>query len=153
MGKREVFAGVFVILVLAGVIIGARKARNTPKVPAATPSPEAVEKIKKAFNFTIPSDVEKADLKKVGNIDGIGIATRKFQNGKFEFMVLVDLPVIQTGKPYEVWLEKTGGDKFFLGNLRLAKGGYLLEFESGTDYSDYGKVRIVQERDILEGSF
>ena len=47
------------------------------------------------------------------------------------------------------------------GRLRIAKGGYLLEFQSSTDYSSYDNAVVTLERvadsvpeeHILEGSF
>jgi len=47
------------------------------------------------------------------------------------------------------------------GRLTLAKGGYMLEFESSRDYSEYSEVVVTleavddkkPEKHILEGSF
>lgn len=154
MEKKQAIVGLFVILAIIGVAVGINKAKKGPAVPLTLPSPSVTEEIQKTFNLTIPSDVEKTDLNKVGDVEGMGIVTRKWQNGKFELTVLADLPETETGAPYQVWLQKTSGEKLFLGDLRVAKGGYLLEFESGLDYSSYQKVIIATSKtNVLEGSF
>lgn len=154
MTRKELLVGIFVILAIIGIAIGVKKAKKTSQVPLTLPSPSAVEQIEKTFNLTIPADVERIDLKKVGDVEGVGVATRKWRNGKFELTILANLPDPEAGQPYQTWLQKDGGEKIFLGNLRIAKGGYLLDFESAINYSDYKKVIVAtQKANILEGSF
>jgi len=154
MTRKELLVGIFVILAIVGVAIGVKKAKKTPLLPLTLPSPSVVEQIQKTFNVTIPTDVEKTDLTKVGDMEGVGIATRKWQNGEFTLTILADLPDPAAGELYQAWLQKDGGEKIFLGNLRIAKGGYLLDFESTTNYPDYKKVIVAtQKANILEGSF
>lgn len=95
-----------------------------------------------------------------------GLATRIFENGKFVFTVLANLPDPQPGYLYQIWLVKgspTDPDYnvVSMGSLRLAKGGYLLDSEGNIDYSDHGSVIVTLEKTvtkvpgqhILEGSF
>jgi hypothetical protein len=96
----------------------------------------------------------------------MGIATRKQENGTFIHVVLADLPDPEEGSFYEGWLVRgevgdTDFDFISTGKMILAKGGYLLEFESTTDYSDYPGVVITLEEaedenpetHVLEGIF
>jgi hypothetical protein len=154
MTRKQVIIGLFVILVIAGIVIGVTKAKKTPRVPTTLPTPSNQESIENKFNVNLPDDVEKADLKKTGEIEGLGLATRKFQNGKFTFTVMADLPEPTFGT-YQVWLEKDAATKIFLGNLTLAKGGYLLDFESETNYTDYKKILVSEGTNVsvLAGSF
>ncbi len=167
---RDIVIGIIILVVVLGGIYLIRKQRNTP-APLPTPSPvsQFEQGLKDKFNITVPDNVEKADLKNVSgkpeNI-GEGLATRIFENQKFTFTALANLPDPVPGYFYQVWLVRgTPQDANYnilpLGAMRLAKGGYLLEYESTKDYSDYKNVVITLERvlgtkpqeHILEGSF
>ena len=163
MRTREIVIGLIILAVVAGAIVWIRRAR-TAQEPLPTPSIE--EKIEKTFNLEIPDDVERADLRDVSGGTGSGIATRKYESGRFTHAVLADLSDPTLGTFYEGWLVKgKEGDANFAfvstGRLRVAKGGYLLEFTSSVDYSPYNGVVITLERvddkrpevHILEGSF
>jgi hypothetical protein len=107
-----------------------------------------------------PEDVDKAQLRDITGGTSSGMAIRIFEDGKFKHMVLADLPEPVTGVFYEGWLVKDN-DFFSTGKMRIAKGGWILEFESNVDYSDYNKVVVTQEliddenpeTYILEGEF
>ncbi len=143
MNKRDIVIGFIIFAIVAGIILWTRKPRVTPvEVPTPTSSPQ--EKIEEVFNYTIPEDVEKVELKDLTNSGANGIATRKYENNKFEFVILADLEDPKEGF-YQGWLTKgkegeVGFSYVKLGNLRLAKGGYILEFESPTDYTSYSQV-------------
>ena len=163
MRTREIVIGVIILAVVAGAIVWIRRAK-TAQEPLPTPSIE--EKIEKTFNLEIPEDVERADLNDVTGGTGSGIATRKYASGRFTHALLADLPEPASGTFYEGWLVrgKEGEANFAFistGRMRVAKGGYLLELTSSTDYSDYKGVVVTLERvddkkpeaHILEGSF
>lgn len=160
MGRKEIFIGLFVILTIVGIAVGVKKAKS-PKSPLVIPTPGVQKKIEDAFKLVIPEDLERVELNKISDIEGTGIATRKYQNGKFSHMILADLPDPENGMFYQGWLQKDEGNIISTGKLRLAKGGYLLEFESNIDYSDHKKVFVTLEKvldnnlekRILEGSF
>ncbi len=162
MNKRDIVIGFVIFAIVAGIIFWTKKPRVTPiEVPTPTPSP----KIEQVFNYEIPEGVEKIDLKDITGSGFGGIATRKYENGKFELVVLADIEDSSEGS-YQAWLAKgkegeVGFSYVKLGNLRVAKGGYLLEFESSTDYTSYNQVLVtLEEKDdtkmekrVLEGSF
>jgi len=157
MKRRDIVIGLIVLAVLAGIIYLTRRQEQQPELQT-TPSIE--ERLEESFNLEIPEDVEKAELSDVTGGSSTGIATRKYEEGKFTHAVLADLPEPAEGKFYEGWLVK-GEEVVSTGRLRVAKGGYLLEFESSTDYSDYKTVVVSEEevadatpeKHILEGSF
>lgn len=163
---RDILIGIVIlILVLVGIYL-IRKPRTTIPAPTPTPISNFEQKMKEQFNFTIPDDVERVDLVDITGGESSGIATRKVENGRFIHTVLADLPDPARGYYYEAWLVrgKQGDANYAMistGAMRLAKGGYLLEFESVTDYSDYKGVVITLERAndrrpekvILQGSF
>ncbi len=164
MKARDVVIGFVVLVILIGGALWIRKAKN--KVETPVPTPNITERISKTFNLEIPDDVDKAELTDVSGGDGSGVATRKFETGIFSHAVLADLPEPTPGYFYEGWLVrgKVGDSNFSYfstGKLGIAKGGYLLNFASAKDYSDYTKVVVTLEKvndktpeqHILEGSF
>ena len=164
MNRRDIIIGVVILVLVIGAVLWFR-GRTSKEVMAPTTSSE--EQIEKSFNLTIPEDVDKAELEDVSGRDGSGVATRKYENGTFSHMVLADLPDPAAGTFYEGWLVRGKmGDANFIyistGKLTVAKGGYLLEFQSKTiDYSDYTGVVVTLEKindgkpetHVLEGSF
>jgi hypothetical protein len=72
----------------------------------------------------------------------MGLATRN--------EILADLP---SGQSYQGWLENSNGKTVLLGTLKMAKGGWLLNYNSGA-YPGYNKVIVTAgQKHILEGSF
>lgn len=162
--SRNIVIGLIVLLIIAGIVYWYRKA-GTPELPPA-PQPTFEETFEDRFNIQVPEDVDKAELRDVSGGDASGLATRKFESGKFTHAVLADLSDPAAGYFYEGWLVRgRQGDENFAyistGRLTLAKGGYMLEFESSRDYSEYSEVVVTleavddkkPEKHILEGSF
>jgi hypothetical protein len=168
MNKKDIVIGVVVLLVLAGVVYARSQSTNDDmKVPEAQTQGTSTEKdIEDKFKMDIPDDAPKAELSSVDEGDGSGIATRKEENGNHVVTILADLPAPASGTFYQGWLVKgeEGSDDYSLisaGRLTSAKGGYLLNYQSKTDYSDHEKVVISEEKGsstkiskaILSGSF
>lgn len=137
-------------VVLVAVVVGffllfpsLKKAPPSLNLPPATPGIE--EQIKQKFGgLDIPEDAEKAELKNVSGDEGIGIATRS--------EILADLPDLGKGESYQALLSD-GSKTILLGNLRLAKGGYILEYDS-SKYPGFDQIVIMKgSKRILEGSF
>jgi hypothetical protein len=158
---REVVIGlaILVLVVSAGLIL--RRARVGKPQSTPLPTPSITQKVQEKFNgIAIPSDVDKTELTGVSGSEGLGVATRKFTNGEFELTILADLPTPQAGYFYQGWIKKDS-DYVSVGKLELAKGGYLLDFSSDTNYSDYNSVIVTSEKvndknpetHLLEGSF
>jgi len=74
--------------------------------------------------------------------------------------ILAGLPDPKTGYFYQGWIVN-GTTYLSLGKLRVAKGGYLVDFRSTTNYSNIKNVVVTLEKvfnntpetRILEGSF
>lgn len=153
MGRKEIFVGIFVILVILGIVFGVKKAKETKVKPLNIPTPSVTQELENRFNLSISDNVEKINLQAASGFEGVGIATRKFANGIFSHMVIADLTELTSGS-YQAWLIKDENTEISTGTLKLAKGGYLVEFTSKTDYSDYKKVEVrLGESIILSGSF
>ena len=157
MNRRDIVIGLVVLVVLAAIIYLVRRPQEQLELQT-TPSVE--EQLEESFNLQLPDDVEKLDLSDVSGGNSSGIATRKNESGVYTHTVLADLPDPQAGKFYEGWLVM--GEKVVsTGKFMIAKGGYLLEYESSTDYSDYNMVVVTLEQKddktpevhILEGTF
>ena len=157
--KKDVIVGLILIAFLLGGFYLYKTLKNPKALPTPTPSANMTE-IQGLFNYVIPEDLESIELKDVSGSNARGLATRKFEDGLYSHTVLADLPDPETGEFYEGWL--TMDTKFIsTGKLTVAKGGFLLEFSSTTDYSEYDGVVITKEKlndgtpemHILEGSF
>ncbi|MCH7641107.1 hypothetical protein IID22_02850 [Patescibacteria group bacterium] len=165
MNRRDIVIGLIVLAALAGIVYF----RSRQPIPDELQVPQTLsteDVLEEKLGLQIPEDVEKAELKDVTGGTASGIATRKFEAGTFTHAILADLPDPDPGTFYEGWLVRgSEGDPDFnlksSGRMRVAKGGYLLEFQSATDYSDHGNVIVtleevadnIPEKHILEGSF
>lgn len=160
MNRRDIVIGLAVLAVL-GSFVYFRQRRVDEEDQLKVPQTLSIEdRLEDAFDMEVPEDVEKAELKDVSGGDASGLATRKYEAGRFTHTVLADLPELAAGSFYEGWLV-SDSDVVSTGRLRVAKGGYLLEFTSTTDYSDYNEVVVTQEKKadqlpedhVLEGNF
>lgn len=164
MNKRSFVTGLVVLAILAGLFFWLRRP-SAPELELSDLSSTETQ-VEESFGVEIPEDFEKVALKDVVGGNSTGLATRKFENGKFTHMVLADLPDPEEGKFYEGWLVRgkpSDANFHFVstGRMRIAKGGFVLDFESTTDYTDHKGVIITleeifdntPEEHILEGSF
>jgi hypothetical protein len=146
MKSRDVIIGfIFLVLLIAGVLwIFRAKNNKTSNLPL--PTPNISQRINNAFpNLNIPDGVERANLSDVTGGNSLGVATRT--------EVIANLPDLPSGKYYQVLLENSSGKNVNLGNMRISKSGYILEYNS-TNFPGYNKVIVVQgSTHILEGSF
>lgn len=143
MKFRDVIIGfVFLVILIAGVlIIFKNKNANTSKIAIQTP--DVVSRINNTFpNFKILEGVERASLIDVKGGNNIGVATRT--------EVVANLP---DGQIYNVWLVKDSNEKINLGQMKMSKSGWLLNYSS-SKYPGYNKIVITDGKNsLLEGSF
>jgi hypothetical protein len=144
MKSRDVVIGfVFLVILVAGVLWILR-ARNIKTSNLPLPTPNIAQQVKNAFP-NIPGGVERANLKDVTGGNSIGVATRT--------EVVANLPELSAGKYYQVLLVNSSGKSVNLGNMRISKSGYILEYNSA-NFPGYNKVVITQgSTHVLEGSF
>ena len=135
---------VILVVIIAGVIIVSGKIKVN-RLPVPSPIPSIQQKIENKFpSLNIPKDSERAELKDVSGGNSMGLATRT--------EILADLPDLTAGQTYQVQLSN-GSKNIIIGNLRQAKGGWILNYDSGK-FSGYDKVTILRAGSkILEGSF
>ncbi len=166
MNRRDIVIGLLILLSLVGVIYYRQKTKPSEGMRVLETLSSTEEAFEEKFKINIPDDADKTELKDVSGGNATGFASRNFENNTFTHTVLADLPDPQQGKFYEGWLVRgeQGKDDFSqvsTGRMTLAKGGWILNFESKVDYSDYQKVVITEEtrldatpeKHILEGSF
>jgi len=139
---------IFVVLVIAvAVFLLFFKVRDTKnKVqPLPLQTPSVTERVQEKFKgLTIPDDSTKIELKNISNIEGAGIATQT--------EVLADLPELEKGETYQVLLSN-GVKTVLLGNLKQAKGGWILEYDL-SKYVGYKELIVSKgSTEILKGSF
>lgn len=145
--SRKQFLIVLAVLVVAAVvffIISPRLSKKTPKI-ISTPTPSVEEQLQDKFKgLPIPDDTERIELKNVSGTEAMGMA------GKNE--IVADLPELSPGEAYRVLLGN-GTKTVFLGVMRQAKGGWILEYDLSR-YPDYKEISIVKGSNrILEGTF
>jgi hypothetical protein len=142
---RSIFiAFVVVVIAVAGVLL-MKKNLKVNKLLAPSVTPTIQQKIESKFlGLNIPTDAERAELKDVSGGSGIGLATRT--------EILADLPDPPKGQFYQARLEKDG-KTVLIGNLKIAKGGWMISYNSEA-YPGYNKVIVMLgDTHILEGSF
>jgi hypothetical protein len=151
MNRRDIIVGLVILVGLAALIYYWRR----PVVDEELQVPQTLsveDEIEDMFSLQIPEDVDKAELlDKIGG-DASAIATREFVDNKFTHTVLADLPDLEIGS-YVAELVKDD-EVLETGVLRAAKGGYILEYQSDKDLSEYKTVRVkLGDETVLEGSF
>lgn len=166
--KREQWVGLAVVLVLAGGFLWWRSAKRAERPEVFPAEGEGVEiedrtsQFAKKFGVVLPQSLDRVELKDVTGGANAGIATREVVNNKFSHAVLAALLDPERGSWYEGWLVRDEPfEAIYTGKLRLAKGGYLLEFNSSQDLRDHQKVVVtVEKKDdrkpethVLEGTF
>ena len=171
MNRRDIVISLLILLGLGGVIYYRQKTRSTEelRVPETLSSTEEV--LEEKFNVDIPDDVDKAELKDVSGGSASAIATRKFENNRFDQSVIADLPEPEVGSFYQVWLYNgklgvlnTGAqnpEMISTGKLRMTKAGWVLEYSSSQNLTNFNQVAVTKEKvddnnpetQILEGSF
>jgi hypothetical protein len=159
MNRKDIVIGLAILAIIAGLVFFAKRSKNSGlAVPSETPTIE--QKVQDRFKYTVPAGVDKIELKDVSGGNSFAVATRKFENQTFDVTVLADLPDPEAGSFYEAWIQKDNIN-VPLGKLSVAKGGYLVNFTSSKDYSDYNKFIVtIEKKDdltpetyVLEGSF
>lgn len=142
MKTKDILVG-FIILVVAisAVILIKRNSANKIK-PLVINTPSTESKIKNTFkNISFSDDENKIELKDVNGGESFGVVTKT--------EILANLPQLNDNQIYTVVLIK-GEDLIKLGKMKEAKGGFILEFNSGS-YVGY-KVRVLNgNKVILEG--
>lgn len=151
----------FLILLITALILGGiiyYLTNREQEEVLVVPEPQTLsseDELEKSLRFQIPEDAEKTELRNLRGDASKAIATRRVVNEVLEISILADL---DEGS-YQAYLVKgeQGSEDYSeipAGELRLAKGGYLLEFESSEDLSAYDKI-IVKDGDnvVFEGSF
>lgn len=166
--KREQLVGLVVVLLVIGGIWwwrGRKLQQPSQVLPVEGEGMEIEDKASefaKRFGVTLPENWERVELRDVTGGINSGIATREFLENKFTHTVLAVLPDPARGTWYEGWLVRDEPfEAIYTGKLGLAKGGYLLEYESSLDLRDHNKAVVTLERvddrkpetHLLEGVF
>lgn len=161
MKTRDAIVGFLVLVILITGILLFKNSKKNNVLILPSPTPSISQRITEKFGgITIPSGADKADLTSAPGHEGIGQAVRVFESGEFKLTILADLPKPKDGYFYQAWMGN-GTTSILLGKLNIAKGGYLTDFSSTKNYSDYKKIVVTLEKafdqkpeeSVLEGSF
>ena len=165
--RKEHWVGLLVVVVLIGGLWWwrAKRVDQAEVLPAEGQGVEIEDRaseLAKRFGVILPDNLERAELKDVAGNVGRGIATRSYADGRFEHTVLAELPEPKASEWYEGWLVRDEPfSSIYTGKLRIAKGGFLLEFTGDMDWRDHAKVVVTSEKKddrkpethVLEGEF
>lgn len=150
MKRQDIVIAIVGLAILAAVLYFVRN-RNQNNEITVTQTPNVEESLEEKLNVQIPDDVEKAEL--TGENDQLGVATRDAASGSYTLTILADLIDPAEDKTYTAAVKK-GDEEIGVGTLRPAKGGYLLEFQTSQDLSDFDQVVVkMDDKAVLEGSF
>lgn len=158
MKVRDVVIGLVVLIALIAGALYLKNRKASPSSPAPTPNYQTVES--KFPGLNVPANADRASLTDVTGGQGMGEAFRTFQNGKFSLTVIANLPTPKAGYFYQSWMVQ--GDSYLsLGKMAISKGGYISEFSSAKNYTNYAKIVVTEEKvlnstpetRVLEGSF
>lgn len=150
MNKRDIVVGLVLLAALAGAIFYFR----SPNEQEDLPVPETLsteDELEARFNIELPEDLERAELNDQTGGNSSAIATRSHEDSVYEFTLLADVP----DGSYSARLTDGDGEEYRnLGTLRVAKGGYLLDYESSEDLMGFETVEVLSGGEvILKGGF
>jgi Anti-sigma-K factor rskA, C-terminal len=153
---------VIIIILIAFFLIRRNQSPSliTVNSPLPTPVSSLEQDLQNNFGITVPTSAQKADLKDITGGSQMGLATLDKVNGQNEYTVIANLEDPQPGFFYQAWIVN-GGDYVSLGKLTLAKGGWLINYNTTKDLSDHKSVWVTLEKvfdntpetHVLEGSF
>lgn len=166
MKLRDIVIAVVILGIVGFVLYNISTGDKTPKLDPQETLTETEMQLEERFGRDIPDDLERVELKRpstegedtVGQVSAI--ATRDVEDGKYSATILADLEDPAAGTSYFAWINKDD-EYVLLGKMQQAKGGWLIDYQAGDDYSDYNKVVVSQQSSanaqpediVLEGSF
>lgn len=156
-------AAVIIIIILIAIFLVRRRQASpliTVNSPLPTPNVSFQEDLQNNFGITVPSTASKADLKDASGKNQMGLITLDKTNNQNMYTVIANLDDPQAGYFYEGWLV-SGNNYISLGKLNVAKGGWLINYNSPKNIEDHKTVWITLEKvndnmpetHVLEGSF
>ncbi len=166
--SRTIGAIIVILLVVAlawGIykFFGNRKVGQdqSDKQPTATVTQVSdEEKFEQELGIDIPDEGQRSTLRDVIGGNRLAIVRRIEKSGNTEIVINANLDDPPKGSFYQAWLVK-GDEQIALGELRLTKGGYLLEVTETRNLEGFNRVVITEEntqdnkmeKRVLEGNF
>jgi hypothetical protein len=152
MNTKRAALGVVILVIIIVAILVARDLLRPKTVISPTSTP-TIEQTSSKFNgLTIPLGATTADLKNVAGGQSTGIAFFEKTNGTYTYTVAAELPAPSSGS-YQAYLTD-GKTNILMGTLTVGKGGYIVNYSSTKDLSNYKTVFVnLGTKRILEGSF
>ncbi len=124
---------------------------------------ERANELLQQLNVELPEDVDRVNLREVGESGAAGVVTRSREEGEREIRVLAALPEPVSGEFYAAYLSSPNEEleDIYLGRLREAKGGFILETLTEASAQEYPNVKVTREKVddeqveevLLEGAF
>ncbi len=150
MNRRDIVIGLVVLAIIAGAIYFSQRNGADLEISEPTPTPtgQIERQLEETLQREVPEDVEKVELQ---DEDSIAIVTREeAATGGHLVTVLADLPQPEEGEFFQAFLERGEQDteefeRVSLGRLNSIKGGYVVEFQSNQDLSEYNRVIISKQ--------
>lgn len=150
--KQQWLSIAAVVLVVIGLgVFLYRQSRVETEVVTEETQEQRVSKradeVLERFKAQVPEDATRIDLKDVSGGEGAGVVTRRVEAAGEQVSIMVGLPDLETGEAYVAYLASDAQEPELLklGQLRQAKGGFLLDTVVKQSLDTYSKVRIIKE--------
>ena len=154
MQKQRIFGAIVVILVALGLYMFFKGDTLEDEIDRGESERIRVEDVTRELTsqlgVSVSENVERIALEDVQGETATGLATKDYADSEYKHSVLAALPDLESGTYYNGWLvrgEEGEVDYSVVnsGKLRQSKGGYLLEYSSNKDLSDYTTVWVTLE--------
>lgn len=146
------------VVLLAGLLLSGCLNKGKPQDLGLSGTGEGisiedrVSEFGKQFGVTIPEDVDKIVLESTTGEPASGLATRD-RKQPATVTILANLPDLTGKEKYSVYLVDNN-QKIFLGDLSVAKAGWMLEKTVSADPLAYRTVEVLRgEKVVLRGEF
>ena len=150
MNRRDIVVGLVLLAALAGAIFYFRSPNEEEELPV----PETLsteDELEQRFNIELPEELERAELEDQTGGNSSAIAARSYEDGVYELTLLADVP---DGSYTARLTDEDEQEVRNLGSLRVAKGGYLFEYETSEDLTGLDTVEVLSGGEVvLQGSF
>lgn len=148
--QQQLLSIAAVVLVILGLgFFLYRQSRDGASVPEVSVQEEAsarAEEVVESMGVSLSEGAERAALMDVEGGSSAGLVAVEESEGMNKYSVLASLPEVGEGEYYEVYLVADDESYELLGQLRRAKGGWMLEASQEVNEAKATKLRVTRER-------
>ncbi len=128
------------MIIVCSMLLAGCGVKNQSKTNDQNKTTETTERVNQYLNtkgIQLPEGSERADL---SGDEGTGVAVKEKTEGGWRYTIIADLA--ETKDKYQAWLQNDKGERKMLGELKLNKGGYIIEATNNEDDQVYKEVMV-----------